>query len=124
ARVAATAEALAGGDGAAAGGGTAYADAAGLAADLDAIHRSLVANGSALLARGRLRRLKRAVGVFGFHLASLDLRQNSDVHQRVVAELLDAADCGVDYGTLPEEQRIAVLLAELATPRLLASPFV
>jgi phosphoenolpyruvate carboxylase len=68
-----------------------YADAAGFAADLEVIRRSLEAHDCALLARGRLRRLRRAVDVFGFHLAPVDLRQNSDVHQRVVTELFAAA---------------------------------
>ena len=49
--------------------------------DLSILHRSLRSNGSGSLARGRLRKLRRAVDVFGFHLASLDLRQNSDVHR-------------------------------------------
>jgi len=44
-----------------------------------------------VIARGRLRHLRRAVDCFGFHLASLDMRQNSAVHERTVAELLDAA---------------------------------
>src|SRR5207245_139345 len=71
-----------------------YGSAAELRADLDVIYRSLHANGSALLARGRLRSLRRAVEVFGFHLASVDLRQNSDVHERVVAELGETATGG------------------------------
>ena len=49
------------------------------------------ANGGGILARGRLRALRRAVDVFGFHLAPLDMRQNSDVHERTVAELFAAA---------------------------------
>ncbi|CAG0976691.1 hypothetical protein RHDC4_01628, partial [Rhodocyclaceae bacterium] len=101
-----------------------YAAAAGFAADLDVLHRSLTASGSALLARGRLRRLRRAVSVFGFHLAPIDLRQNSDVHARTVHELFEAARPGTDYAGRSEDGRIALLLAELATPRLLASPFV
>jgi len=101
-----------------------YARAADFAADLDVIHRSLVAHDSALLARGRLRRLRRAVQVFGFHLAAVDLRQNSDVHQRVVAELFAAARPDIHYLTLDEPGRARVLAAELATPRLLSSPFV
>src|SRR5262249_42535647 len=78
-----------------------YAHASELRADLDVLYRSLHANGSALLARGRLRTLRRAVEVFGFHLASVDLRQNSDVHERVVADLT-AAGAGVDYRTMDE----------------------
>jgi phosphoenolpyruvate carboxylase len=100
-----------------------YATAGEFAADLEIIHRSLVANGSALLARGRLRRLRRAISVFGFHLAPLDLRQNSDVHVRTVHELFEAARPGVDYAGRGEEGRIALLLGELATPRLLSTPF-
>ncbi|MDO8932474.1 MAG: phosphoenolpyruvate carboxylase [Rhodocyclaceae bacterium] len=101
-----------------------YASAAEYGADLDILHRSLVAGGTALLARGRLRRLRRAVSVFGFHLAPLDLRQNSDVHARTVHELFEAARPGTDYAGRSEDGRIALLLAELATPRLLSSPFV
>jgi phosphoenolpyruvate carboxylase len=101
-----------------------YADAAGFAAELDVLHRSLEANDAALLARGRLRHIRRAVDVFGFHLAPVDLRQNSDVHQRVIAELFGAARPEIDYGKLEEAGRIRVLTEELATPRLLHSPYV
>ncbi len=101
-----------------------YASPAEFGADLDVIHRSLQANGSALLARGRLRRLRRAVGVFGFHLAALDLRQNSDVHERVVAELFAAARPDVRYSSLDEAGRVRLLVEELATARLLGSPYV
>jgi phosphoenolpyruvate carboxylase len=101
-----------------------YPSAQALAEDLEVIHRSLLTNGSAPLARGRLRRLRRAVKTFGFHLAPIDLRQNSDVFERVVAELLEAARPGTGYASLDEEGRIALLLEELSTARPLASPFV
>ena len=100
-----------------------YADCAEFAAELDILDRSLRMHGSALMARGRLRRLRRAVELFGFHLAPLDLRQNSDVHARTVHELFESARPGTDYAGRSEEGRIALLLAELATPRLLASPY-
>jgi phosphoenolpyruvate carboxylase len=100
-----------------------YADCAAFAAELDIIDRSLRDNGAALMARGRLRRLRRALALFGFHLAPLDLRQNSDVHARVVHELFEAARPGTEYEKRSEAGRIALLLAELATPRLLASPY-
>jgi phosphoenolpyruvate carboxylase len=99
-----------------------YAGPQALAADLDVVHCSLVANGSTELARGRLRRIRRAVSVFGFHLAPIDLRQNSEVHERVVAELLEVAQPGTRYGKLTEEQRISLLVAELASARPLHSP--
>ncbi|MGH6995459.1 MAG: phosphoenolpyruvate carboxylase, partial [Stellaceae bacterium] len=101
-----------------------YGSAGEFAADLGVIHDSLVANGSAMLARGRLRDLRRALDVFGFHLAALDLRQNANVHERVVAELVEAAAPGTDYRDLDEDERIAVLTAELATARPLVSPSV
>ena len=100
-----------------------YAQAAELRADLDVLYRSLFANGSALIARGRLRALRRAVEVFGFHLASVDLRQNSQVHERTLAELFRAAT-GSDYAQMPEAERVELLLSELATARPLISPFV
>ena len=93
-----------------------------LGADLDILDRSLCANGSRTLARGRLRRLRRAVEVFGFHLASLDLRQSSDVHRRTVAELFDTV-VPTGYVDLTEHQRIELLRAELRSARPLASRF-
>ena len=99
-----------------------YASAAEFAADLDVLHRSLISHKAGLLGRGRLRRLRHAVAIFGFHLAPLDLRQNSDVHARTVAELLAIARPGTDYLALDENGRVALLLEELATPRPLTAP--
>ena len=100
----------------------AYESADAFKADLDAISQSLAENSSMDLSRGRLRSLRRAVDVFGFHLASLDIRQNSDVHQRVMTELLGTAGVGADYGTLDEAARVGLLAGELGNPRPLASP--
>lgn len=105
------------------GDAPAYQTPAEFRADLDIIDRSLTVNGSAALAKGRLRHLRRAVDLFGFHLASIDLRQNSDVHERSVAELLSFADAGVDYTALSEDERIEVLVRELDTNRPLASGY-
>ena len=66
-------------------------------ADLDTVDASLRANGSTLLADDRLARLREALDVFGFHLSGLDMRQNSDVHEEVVAELLAWAGVHPDY---------------------------
>jgi phosphoenolpyruvate carboxylase len=101
-----------------------YGEAGELGGDLAILTSSLAANGSATLARGRLKSLRRAVDVFGFHLAGIDLRQNSDVHERTVAELLEIARPGTRYADLPEEERLGLLLRELATSRPLTSPFV
>lgn len=100
-----------------------YADAAEFKRDLDIIHASLVADRSVLISRGRLRRLRRAVSIFGFHLTSLDLRQNSDVHARTVGELLAVARPGTDYAALDEAARIELLIAEISSPRPLSSPY-
>jgi phosphoenolpyruvate carboxylase len=101
-----------------------YAEAGELMSDLAVIHRSLAANGSALLARGRLRSLRRAVDVFGFHLAGIDLRQNSEMHERTVSELTEMICPGTGYGGFTEAQRIELMINELRTARPLASGFV
>jgi len=99
-----------------------YATAAEFRADLDVIAASLAAHGGTPLAAGRLDPLRRAVDVFGFHLAVLDLRQNSDVHEEVVGELLERAGVVAGYRSLDEDARVALLTRELAGPRLLTSP--
>lgn len=95
-----------------------------LRADLQTVQDSLVAIHGDAFAEGTLPELIRSVEVFGFHLATLDLRQNSAVHERVCAELLRRAGVEEAYERLDEEGRCAVLLRELSHPRLLASPFV
>lgn len=94
-----------------------YEGPAELRADLDTIDASLRTHGSSLLADDRLALLREGVHVFGFHLCGLDLRQNSDVHEEVVAELLAWAGVHDDYGSLPEDERVELLAAELSTRR-------
>ena len=101
----------------------AYRNPAELGADLTTIHRSLTSNGSAHLARGRLCMLRRAVDVFGFHLAGLDLRQNSDIHALTVGELFEQAGVEPSYAGLPDPERTALLRRELTSARPLGSPF-
>ena len=95
----------------------AYAAPRELGADLDVIDTSLRAYGSAVIADDRLARLRNSVEVFGFHLCGLDMRQNSDIHQQVVAELLAWAGVHSDYASLTEADRVALLAAELSTRR-------
>lgn len=106
------------------GKGAPYESVKELQADLDVLHRSLISNNARVIARGRLRLLRRAVDCFGFHLARLDIRQNSAVHERTIAELMDAANPGTSYLALGEDARIALLSNELRSTRSLASPFV
>ncbi|KAB7758700.1 phosphoenolpyruvate carboxylase [Mycolicibacterium phlei DSM 43239 = CCUG 21000] len=94
-----------------------YATPAELLADLDVIDASLRANGSTVLADDRLARLREAVHVFGFHLCGLDMRQNSEVHEEVVAELLAWAGVHPDYRSLEEPDRVELLARELSTRR-------
>jgi phosphoenolpyruvate carboxylase len=101
-----------------------YASVKEFKADLDVLDRSLIANNSGVIARGRLRLLRRAVDCFGFHLARLDIRQNSAVHERTVAELFDAAIPGMSYLALSEEARVTLLTNELRSARPLSSAFV
>ncbi|MEY4762229.1 MAG: hypothetical protein RLZZ200_2085 [Pseudomonadota bacterium] len=104
--------------------GAAYASPRELRHDLAAIARSLGSSGDGLLASGgALGRLIRTIEACGFHLATLDLRQNSDVHARVVGELLQVAGVEPDYGALDESARVALLQQELRSNRLLGSPF-
>jgi phosphoenolpyruvate carboxylase len=101
-----------------------YVVAGELRADLERLEASLRSDsklGSNI--GGALTRLIRSVETFGFHLATLDLRQNADVHERVVAELLCVAGVTADYLSLDEARRVALLRTELASGRLLASPY-
>jgi phosphoenolpyruvate carboxylase len=124
ARVAATHRAITGKEPARPGQltGERYADPQALRADLVALAHALSAD-SPLRSGGALGRLIRSVETFGFHLATLDMRQNSAVHERVVAELLKGAGVEADYLALDEEARVALLRRELASPRPLASRF-
>lgn len=101
--------------------GSPFAGSAELLTGLDVLDASLRSHGSQAIADGRLKRLRYAVSIFGFHLATLDLRQNSDVHERSVAELLAVAGAHADYRQLPETERIGLLCRELANPRPLLS---
>ena len=99
--------------------GEPYAGPDELRAELEVVAEGLGEIGEG----GPLARLVRSVETFGFHLATLDLRQNADVHERVVAELLKTAGVEPDYLGLSESGRVALLRSELAGTRLLASPF-
>ena len=104
--------------------GEPYPDPQAFRADLVAVARALAAGGGGALASGgALGRLVRAVDLFGFHLATLDLRQNSAIHERVVAELFAVAGVEADYLALDEDARVALLRRELASARPLTSRF-
>jgi phosphoenolpyruvate carboxylase len=85
--------------------------------DLRVIDASLAAHNAQALAAPRLQPLMRAVQVFGFHLATVDLRQSSDKHEAVVAELLRVAKVEADYSALGEDARRTLLLQQLNDAR-------
>ncbi|AVS99612.1 phosphoenolpyruvate carboxylase [Paracidovorax avenae] len=119
ARLAATLRELTGGEAArhAVAPQNPYGDASEFLADLRVIEASLRSHRGAPLAAQRLHPLVRAVEVFGFHLATVDLRQSSDQHERVVAELLATARIETDYAALPEDARQALLVRLLCDAR-------
>ena len=94
-----------------------YPDAATFLRDLQVIEASLAHHHAQALVGPRLAPLMRAVQVFGFHLATLDLRQSSDKHEAVVAELLKQARIEPDYAALPEADKRTRLMALLNDAR-------
>ena len=99
-----------------------YADSAELLADLDVVDGALRENRDDSIADDRLLRLREGVRTFGFNLSGLDMRQNSDMHEEVVAELLAWAGVTPDYASLSEEERVSVLSGELQARRPLTRP--
>lgn len=92
-------------------------------ADLAVLRDSLVSNHGVVFEDDRLAGLITAADVFGFHMATLDLRQNSDVHERVVADLLQVAGVCDNYAALDEDVRLSLLASELASGRPLFNPY-
>ncbi|SFB79073.1 Phosphoenolpyruvate carboxylase, type 1 [Polaromonas sp. OV174] len=119
ARLAATLKTLTGGEAArhAVAPQNAYAQAADFLADLRTIQASLKSHHGEALAAQRLHPLIRAVEVFGFHLATVDLRQSSDKHEEVVAELLAVARLEPHYSELEEMAKRALLMRLLNDAR-------
>ncbi|MFN5348155.1 MAG: phosphoenolpyruvate carboxylase [Polaromonas sp.] len=119
ARLAATLKALTGGDAArhAVAPQNAYTRSEEFLADLRTIAASLKANHGEALVAQRLHPLIRAVDVFGFHLATVDLRQSSDKHEEVVAELLAKARIAPTYAALDEAAKRELLMRLLNDAR-------
>jgi phosphoenolpyruvate carboxylase len=124
AHLAATLKALTGGDAArhAVAPHNPYASAEDFLADLRIIEASLRSHHAEAVAAQRLHPLIRAVEVFGFHLATVDLRQSSDQHEKVVAELLATARVEKKYSQLDEHAKQALLLGLLNDARPLRVP--
>ncbi len=96
-----------------------YTSPAHLTADLDLISRTLKASGCHLLEEQAIRPVRHKIEIFGFHLATLDVRQNSEFHDNAIAEILTAAgiEDGENFPKWPEEKRLEFLNAELLSNR-------
>ena len=100
----------------------AYASAQEFKEDLEKIKDSLLENKSEYLISGEFAELLEAIDVFGFYLASIDMRQDSSVHEVCVAELLKSAGINDHYSDLSEDEKCQVLLKELLEdPRILSA---
>ena len=100
----------------------AYASAKEFKEDLEKIKDSLLENKSEYLISGEFAELLEAIDVFGFYLASIDMRQDSSVHEACVAELLKSAGINDHYSDLSEDEKCQVLLKELLEdPRILSA---
>ncbi len=99
-----------------------YAGPAELLADLKVVIDSLCSHGSRDLATRLVEPVARGLWLFGFHLCGIDLRQNADVHEPVVADLLLRAGLSDDYIGCDETARVALLRAALVDPRRLEVP--
>ena len=82
-------------------------------ADLTIIEKSLLENKGELLVTGEFEELLNVVKIFGFYLASIDMRQDSSVYEASVAELLRSANIEKDYSSLSEEEKCELLLKQL-----------
>ncbi len=100
----------------------AYTDLSELLDDLDQVTASLRSHGAGSIADALVEPVRRSVAIFGAHLCGLDLRQNSAVHETVLADLFAQAAVCPDYLSLSESERVEVLTGELRTPRLLRHP--
>ncbi|MGT2799368.1 phosphoenolpyruvate carboxylase [Streptococcus marmotae] len=99
-----------------------YANVREFKADIIAIKESLEENKGVALLKGDLTELLEAIEAFGFYLASIDMRQDSSIHEASVAELLASAKIVEDYSSLSEEEKCQVLLKELVDdPRILSA---
>ncbi len=124
ARLAASLKTLTGGDAArhAVAPQNPYANAQEFLIDLRTIEQSLKSQHAQALADQRLHPLIRAVEVFGFHLATVDLRQSSDKHEEVVTELLATARVQANYSQMDEAAKRALLMQLLNDARPLRVP--
>jgi phosphoenolpyruvate carboxylase len=120
-RLSSTADRIAGGNWG--GKSPAYDSAAQFVADLETVRRSIREHLGERVVGARLRTLIAVARACGFHLLAIDLRQNADVHERMIHELYVRAGVNIDYLGSDETERVRVLTKELSHDRPLRSPF-
>ena len=100
-------------------GAPGYRDTIALLADLNLLSTTLADAGLHLIEEMAIRPVRHKIGLFGFHLAKLDIRQNSEFHDKAISQLLEAAGIpdAADYPQWPEEKRLDFLNRELESPR-------
>ncbi|MFC3883605.1 phosphoenolpyruvate carboxylase [Bacillus songklensis] len=91
--------------------------------DLDMIQKSIETHHPNGYTLKLLQKLKRQVELFGFHLASLDIRNHSGEHESAITEIFHAVNIAPDYKALTEEEKVDVLTKVLRDPRPLISIF-
>lgn len=99
----------------------AYPDAATFVRDLELIQESLRQNNGWRLADGRFATLVQQARIFGFHLATMDIRQHSDRHRDAIAEIFERYHPGLNYRGLPEAEKVAMLVEEIRSQRPLTA---
>ena len=101
----------------------AYRDADELVADLDLLYASLVGVGAERIARNDVAPVRSLAATYGFHLAALDIRQNSAFHDRAMSQLLVAAGVSREsFGDWDEDRRLELIDRELLSPRPFVHP--
>ncbi len=99
-----------------------YSQRSELLADLAIVSRSLAAHGGALAADGMVAAVQRTMAVSGLHVATMDIREHSEAHHQVLAQLIDRlGELNTPYSELSRNERRAVLSAELTSRRPLTT---
>lgn len=81
--------------------------------DLETIKASLDEDHDQAVTHSFFTQILEAIDVFGFHLATIDMRQDSSVNESCVAELLKSAGICDNYSDLSEKEKVELLLSEL-----------
>lgn len=98
-----------------------YGTAEDFIKDLELVYVSLMSNKGGIIAESRVLPLLYKVRTFGFHLASLDIRQNSAVLRSAVSGLMKASEVEDNFEELPDAARVRILTRELLKARPLVN---